>query len=388
MHAKNHSSKNNSCCDNYAVKTGAPTCTCVPSLTVEHGPFALFTEGDVLYEAMLASIAAAQHTISLESFLFADDEIGRRFGEALVERVRAGIEVRLLIDAAGSLFWISRSLERYLREHGVRVRWFHRWSWRNPFRYNLRDHRKLLVVDGKQAYLGGFNIHRENSRAIFGEKRWRDTHVRVSGDIAVEAAELFDAFWKGKLDWLPKHESAVDALIPNNTPVCRQLLHCLYMDAFQLASKSVYLTTPYFVPDRRTQRVLKETAKRGVDVRLLVPSKNHPLFVQWAARAAYANLLRAGVRIYEYLPRMLHAKTAVVDGVWATLGSANLDYRSFFLAYELNLVSRNPDLCRQLQNQFIHDISEAEEIFQCTWAKRPWRQHVAETAGWLARRWL
>lgn len=373
-------------CKHTAVKAGEPAC--MPRLAEGHESFVLFTEGDVLYKEMLSSIASAQSSIRLESFIFADDEIGWCFAKALAERLQAGVEVSLLIDAAGSLFWSSRSLERYLREHGARVRWFHRWNWRAPMRYNRRDHRKLLVVDEEQFFLGGFNIHRKNSRAIFGEKRWRDTHVSMSGDLAREAAHLFDDFWRGKRDWLLKETTGVSALVPNHTRACRQTLHCLYMDSFRMAAASVYLTTPYFVPDYRTQRELMAAARHGVDVRLLVPRKSDVWLARWAAQAAYANLLKAGVRIYEYLPRMLHAKTAVVDGKWATLGTANLDYRSFFVNYELNLVTRDIDICGALNAQFINDISEAEEICPSMWAKRPWGQHVTETVGWLARRWL
>ena len=361
---------------------------CAPHLTEGREPFILFTEGDVLYNEMLSSIASSQRSIRLESFIFADDEVGWRFAKALAESVRAGVEVNLLIDAAGSLFWGSRSMERYLHEHGAHIRWFHRWNWRVPMRYNRRDHRKLLVVDEEQLFLGGFNIHRKSSRAIFGERRWRDTHVRISGGLAVEAARMFDDFWDGKRDWLLKKAPAVSALVPNHTRACRRTLHCLYVDSFRRAVSSVYLTTPYFVPDHRTQRELSDAAGRGVDVRLLVPQKSDVWLARPAAQAAYANLLKAGVRIYEYLPRMLHAKTAVVDGKWATLGTANLDYRSFFVNYELNLVTRDRDICSGLNAQFIHDLSEAEEICSSTWVKRPWGRHVTETVGWLARRWL
>ncbi len=376
------------CCKHFVLKDGKSTCACVPSLIEGHESFILFTEGDTLYGSMLDSIASAQHSVRLESYIFADDEVGRRFAAALAERAMAGVKVRVLIDAAGSLFWSSRSIGRYMREHGVRVRYFHRWSWRTPLRYNRRDHRKMLIIDEKKFYLGGFNIHRESSLSVVGERRWRDTHVCISGGLAVDAAEIFDAFWPGKPGWRPKLAESVSALIPNNTPLCRGILHCLYTESFSRAAISIYLTTPYFVPDRRTMHALTAAAQRGVDCRLLVPRKSDVWLIQWAARAAYANLLKAGVRVYEYFPRMLHAKTAVVDCAWATLGTANMDYRSFFVNYELNLASRNLDLCSRLQEQFMHDISEAEEIYPSKWAKRSWGRHVTETIGWLARRWL
>jgi len=209
---------------------------------------------------MLSAIASARRNIKLESYIFADDEIGWRFAEALAERARNGVEVRVLMDATASLFWSSRRLGRYMHNQGVHLRYFHRWSWRSPFRYNRRDHRKMLIVDEKQLFLGGFNIHRESSLLVYGEERWRDTHLGISGDLAAEASKLYDAFWHGKLDRMPKMVSKVSALIPNNTPLCRQPLHCLYMDGFQRAKTSIYLTTPYFVPDYRTMQALMAAA--------------------------------------------------------------------------------------------------------------------------------
>lgn len=363
--------------------------SCAPVLAQGADAFDLYTEGDALYDAMLASIAAARSTVLLESYIFADDEIGRKFARVLGARAEAGIEVRLHIDAAGSLFRSSRQLERKMREGGVQVRRFHRWSWRAPLRYNRRNHRKLLVVDSAQAYLGGFNIHRESSAAAFGEKRWRDTHVRVRGPLAEHAAGLFDAFWRGDRRWLPAEQApASSVLLPNHTRTCRHRLRCVFDQMFGTTKDRVDLTTPYFVPDRRTQHRLIEAARRGVKVRLLVPAKSDVPLARWAARASYQALLQAGVRIFEYLPRMLHAKTVVADGSWATVGTANLDYRSFFLNYELNLVSRDPELCERLQAQFDEDLTQARQISAESWPLRPSVERLSEAIGWVARRWL
>lgn len=364
-------------------------CRCLPMLAGGHDTLELFTEGDALYEAMLGSIAGARRRAWLETYIFTDDEIGRRFAEALAERARAGLDVRLHIDAAGSALRFSTRLEHYLRAQGVQLRWFHRWHWRAPLRYNRRNHRKLLVVDDAKAYLGGFNIHRENSRLIYGERRWRDSHVRCDGALAVQAARLFDAFWRGNRRWaLPRTLGTATVLMPNHTRLCRRQLRCAYAAVAEGAKSVMWVTTPYFVPDHRTQEALIAAARRGRDVRVLVPRKGDVRLARWAARAAYANLLRAGVRIFEYLPRVLHAKTAVVDETYAILGTANLDYRSFFLNYELNLITREPDLCRRLVEWFEKDLEEAEEIYAGRWAARPWIEHLAETVGWLARRWL
>ena len=361
---------------------------CVPPLQSGQDNITLFFEGDQLYDAMLTDIASAQSSIQLESYIFASDEIGWRFARALAERVAAGIDVRLHLDAAGFLAWGSGKLKSWLRLQGVKVRVFHRWQWRAPWRYNQRNHRKLLIIDENKLYLGGFNIHRESSFSVYGAMRWRDTHLSLNGTIAQLAGMLFEDFWKGQRHTLPVEKNAASVLIPNFNRSCRQVLKCLYADRFQQATKSIILSTPYFVPDHHIQNHLQAAAQRGIDVRLLVPRKNDQALVQWASRAAYAKLLDAGVRIYEYLPRMLHAKTAVVDGRWAIVGTANLDYRSLFVNHEINLSTMDLSLCNQLNEQFKVDIEESEEICTRQWAKRRWSAHIAELIGWLARRWL
>jgi len=269
------------------------------------------------------------------------------------------------------------------------VRWFHRWSWRQPWRYNRRNHRKLLVVDGTRAYLGGFNIHRENSRSIYGEQRWRDTHIGISGPLASEALALFGKFWIGrKRQQLPERTGSGSMLLSNFTVGARRYLNGTFAQMLSHARQSIHVTTPYFVPNRRTQRLLCEAARRNVDVRVLVPRKSDVPLAQWAAHAAYDLLLDNGVRIFEYLPRLLHAKTIVVDGNYATTGTANMDYRSFLLNYELNLFTHDRHLCTELQQQFLQDLSEAEEIQAENWKRRFWGGKALEFFGWLARRWL
>lgn len=351
-------------------------------------PLWLFTEGDELYAAMLAAIGHARHSIKLESYIFANDEIGRKFATALGERARAGLQVLVHIDAAGSLFWGSHRLQKNLIRDGVQVRWFHRWSWRHPSRYNRRNHRKLLVVDGRVGFLGGFNIHRENSRVVYGERRWRDTHVEVRGQLARNLQTLFDAFWRGRRLPSPILRAPDGTLITNRARHGRRVVRDLYAMRTATARQRVWLSTPYFVPDNRTQRALRSAAQRGVDVRVLVPRKTDVRIVQWAARAAYAGLLDAGVKIYKYQPRMLHAKTLVVDGQWGSVGTANVDYRSFFLNYELVLTARDPQFVAELEAQFLGDLAQSEAVHPVRWAQRGWLGRVLELIGWLGRRWL
>jgi cardiolipin synthase len=362
----------------HAIRHGSPT---LP----DGGGFHLFTEGDELYADMVSAITTARESVRLECYIFADDEIGNWFASVLGECAGRGIAVQVHLDAAGSLFWGPRQFIRRMANAGVQVRWYHRWSWRRPMRYNRRLHRKLLVVDRRRAYVGGFNIHRESSRRIVGETRWRDTHVAIDGPLAAEAADLFDTLWaRRKYDAASDEEAATSMLVSNRSRADRRDLHGVYADAFDSALDRVYLTTPYFVPDRKTQRHLTASAGRGVDVRLLVPAKSDVPIARWAARAAYAGLLNGGVRIYEYLPRMLHAKTVVLDGAWGTVGTANLDYRSFFLNQELTLVTGDSNLCRCLEEQFLEDLEEAAEIPADAWPRRRWPERLLEMVGWLA----
>ena len=360
----------------------------IPASEYLHNEFALFFDGDELYDSMLASIAAARECIQLETYIFADDEVGRRFTRALIERAQQGVTVRLHIDAAGSLFLGAHRLIRILQKENVDVRWFHRWSWRRPLRYNRRNHRKLLVVDRHEAFLGGFNIHRENSRRVVGDQCWRDTHVRVRGPLCDEAAQLFDEFWDRRQRWKFNRHGGMARLMSNHTRRWRRMMRALYIQSFYQARHSIHITTPYFVPDHVMQQALIDAAQRGVDVRLLLPSKTDIWLVRWASHAVYDRLLEAGVGIYEYQPRILHAKSVVIDGGWAVIGTANLDYRSLFVNYELILIMAEAAVCTELERRFSLDLQQSARIVDQRWVERPIFHHIAEMIGWLVRRWL
>ncbi|HHJ14492.1 MAG TPA: cardiolipin synthase B [Gammaproteobacteria bacterium] len=336
---------------------------------------------------MLAAIGSARRDIRLESYIFADDELGRRFAHALVEQARAGISVRVHLDAAGSLFWSGAALARRMAAGGVALRWFHRWDWRRPWRYNRRHHRKLLVIDGSIGWTGGFNIHRENSLALYGPERWRDTHVRFRDGLARQAALRFDEFWQRRRR-PPPPDQGRDQIISNYARGGRRDMNGRFHRLIAQAEHNIQLTTPYFVPDAHTQQLLRKAARRGVEVHILVPRKSDVWLAQWAARASYSLLLDDGVHIHEYLPRLLHAKTLLVDNRHAVIGTSNIDYRSFFLNYELNLFSTNPGLCQALARCFEQDLAESEAITAQYWSRRFGGQRLLELAGWAARRWL
>jgi cardiolipin synthase len=351
--------------------------------------FTVFTEGDALYEDMLAAIRAARGSVSLESYIFEPDSVGQHFIEALINKANEGVQVRLHLDAFGSMtLAMSEQVER-LRAAGISLRWFNRWRWYAPMRFNRRNHRKLLVIDDTAAWLGGFNIHIDNSLQAFGEARWRDTHVRIAGPLVQEAQAFFDHLWDGRRRWRPVWHSAGDSvLVSNHNWMQRYRLHRILLRQFRSARDRVWLSTPYFMPDRLLQREMARAAARGIDVRLIVPFKTDRPMTQLAARAAYGSLLNAGVRIFEYQPRILHTKTAVIDDNWCSIGTANLDYRSFFVNFELNLVSGRRELVEQLSNDFARDQAMSLEVTPTIWAERGLLRRLGEIIGWLARKIL
>ena len=366
---------------------------CLPSLREGRGAFHLFVEGDDLYDAMIAVIDRAEHHIRMESFIFAADEVGQRFASALGRKARAGLDVRLHLDSFGSAFRGFRDLQRELEGAGVRFQWFHPFRLSRPLQYRQRNHRKLLVVDEREAFLGGFNIRRLNSRALHGETRQRDSHVRVAGELAPLAAVLFDRLWhdhgQPRAEAIPEDMTGLEALlVPSYSHHCQQRLACLHAGLIENARRHVYLTSPYFGPGTIVEAALRAAAGRGVDVRLLVPRRGDPPAAGWATRAAYEPLLAAGVRIYEYLPRKLHAKTSVIDEEWAVVGSANLDYLSLFLNQELVLIARDRTLAEALRVQYQRDLECTAEVSLHQWHRRSWRSRGLELLGWVARRLL
>jgi cardiolipin synthase len=366
---------------------------CVPSLREGHGAFQLFTEGDDLYDAMISAIERAQRDIGMESYIFAPDEVGWRFAAALAAMARNGVNVRLHLDAFGSNFPAFAPLRRELERAGVKLKWFHPFRWRHPFEYIQRNHRKLLVVDGREAYLGGFNIRRLNSRTLFGGGRQRDTHVQIPAELAPVASLLFDRLWNDATpiapEAIPKTSTGFEALlVPSYSRHCRQRLACLYAGLIERAQRYLVFTSPYFAPGTLVELALRNAARRGVAVRLLVPRTGDPPVAGWATRAAYEPLLAARARVDEFQARQLHAKTSVVDDEWTVIGSANLDHLSLFVNQELVLIARDRSLAEALRVQHEQDIQEAAQVTLLRWRLRGWGERFLEILGWAARWFL
>ncbi|MCG2584457.1 cardiolipin synthase [Massilia sp. TS11] len=368
----------------------------------------LLFDGPQTMRAMLAAARAATDSINLESYIFDDDPIGRQFADVLIERQRAGVAVHVLVDAVGTLGTPASFFER-LRAAGVAVLVFNPLnpaSRSGDWELNHRDHRKLMVVDGRIGFTGGINISktyansslfRSRQRAPQGSLGWRDTHIQLSGP-AVAALQ-----WSFIDNWLRQEggELAGRDYFPALTPAGTQLVRVLatgpdsgheiykaFLLAIGAARRSIHITSAYFVPDARILAALAAAAQRGVDVRLILPGVSDHSLVYHAGRASYAGLLAAGVHIAELKATVLHAKTAVIDGSWSTVGSANLDRRSFQHNYELNVIITDPGFGAQMEAAFREDAQLAVAITAADWAARPWLDRLKE---WWASRfdyWL
>jgi cardiolipin synthase len=369
---------------------------CTPDVNGGNSSLRLFTEGDDLHDAMLSAIERARRSIRLEVFIFAADEIGGQFAKALSARARAGVDVRFHYDSRGAATCYSPGLFQEMVDAGVKLKWYRPWNWLHPTLYFQRNHRKLLVIDERELFLGGFNLRRENSRKLYGEGRQRDTHVSIRGELARDAAAVFDRMWRDPehpyADFATAAASEFDPLqVQNFACLGWQRIACLYARLIESSVRRIYITTPYFCPGSIVARTARQAAKRGVDVRLLVPRCSDPAFVGWLTRCGYTSLMADGVRIYEYLPPprgKLHAKTAVIDDEWSVIGSPNLDHLSLFVNHELVLVARGRGLGSALTEQFYRDLADASEVQPSVWAQRGWAERFLEALGWTARKIL
>lgn len=330
---------------------------------------------------MLSTIRNARTTIDIEQFIFSNDIIGKEFIAALRERRKAGVRVRLLLDTVGSFGLFRSTVPDELRAEGFEIRFFNvikLWRIGNASSWFFRDHRKILIVDNTIAFTGGSGIRDDMAH-------WRDTDVRVTGQVVQEIKYAFEHMWAQAIrkDFLSRMRQARRAVrgfhfITNAPYWKRRFLYESLIDAIRSARSYIYLTTPYFVPDRRLRRVLRLARKRGVDVRVLVPDIPNEPFVSRASHSHYEELLATGVRIFHYKKEFIHAKTAVIDGEWSTLGSFNLDSLSFFYNYEANIVSLEKHAAESIRSHFINDLTHAEEILPEIWAQRPLSQKIKE----------
>lgn len=366
----------------------------------------LLKDGPATYAAMLEAISGAQDHINMESYIIEDDAMGQIFAQALLAKQRAGVQVNLIYDSVGSLHTPRLYFEE-LAQAGMAVLEFNPVnplaSRGGAWLINNRDHRKLLIVDGRTVFIGGINISNVYSsgsvihrapKATPGDGVWRDTDLRIDGPVVADFQKLFMQTWTKQHGKPLMSKNYTPVLAPVGKDIVRaiggtpddpfSLVYLTLISAIDNAEKQVFLTNAYFVPDPQLMQVLIDAAKRGVDVRLILPSYSDSSLVFHAGRAQYARLLAGGVHIYERQGALLHAKTAMIDGVWSSVGSSNLDWRSFMDNDEVNAVILGRDFAQQMAAMFALDQAASTPIDPQTWADRPLAFKLKE---WLARLW-
>jgi cardiolipin synthase len=371
----------------------------------------LLFDGPATMREMMAAARVATSSINLETYIFDQDKIGIEFADLLIEKQRQGVAVNIMVDAVGAITTPAEFFDR-MRQAGIRVVIFNPV---NPAKakgnwdLNNRNHRKLMVVDGKVAFTGGINISstyansslfrsRQKKENADGSKvGWRDTHVKIEGPAVAPLQYSFVNLWVQqeagelpKADYFPPLAAAGDKLIRvlAGNPEGDSDIYKALVVAITEAKKSIHITSAYFVPDQQIVDALAAAARRGVDVKLVLPGVSDHSMIRYAGQGFYDQLLKAGVKIFELQIAVLHAKTAVIDGAWSTIGSANIDRRSFLHNYELNVVVLDPAFGRDMESAFNEDLRDSKQVPLEQWKHRPWMDRIREWAARLGEYWI
>jgi cardiolipin synthase len=332
----------------------------------------VYSYGTVLYEDMLEAIDRARERVLFESFIVKDDEVGQRFKAALIAAAERGVEVFVIYDVFANLVVKRAFFEFPAPVNVVRYPAVKPGMLLLDVRKFGRDHRKLLVVDGEVGFVGGYNIGSAYAT------QWRDTHLRVRGPSAWELENAFVDFWNQQRapgqPALPEQGSALwepSLRVHRNMP--SELIYPIrgmYLEAIDRATERISITQPYFIPDRSMVRALLAAARRGVDVRVLVPAASNHVITDWLSRGFYAALLEGGVTIWRFEGAMIHAKTMTIDGRWSTIGTANIDRLSLTGNYEVNVELFDRGVAEHLEQVFATDLSNATRLTAAEWARR------------------
>lgn len=346
------------------------------------GPDALtiYTAGDDVYDAMIQAIDDARETVKFETFIWKDDATGQRFVDALNRAAARGVQVWASYDGFGNLL-IPPSFYRQFdpRVRVFRLPAFARPLWRGVVRYSGFNHSKILTVDGRVGFVGGYNV------GDLYAAHWRDTHLRVEGPAVWGLEHSLSVLWNegytdmAEMPWTRPEEWEESTVVAANLPT--QLVYPIrntYLNAIARAQDHIYISTPYFVPDRQVLDALKEAARRGVDVQVLVPKDSNHVVADWVSRGFYSEMLDAGITILLYAAGMIHAKTATIDGRWATVGTANIDRLSLSFNYETNVSVVDRDFAARMEDVFRADAAWSERIHPPRWKGRHGLARVVE----------
>lgn len=371
-----------------------------PESALDGNEAELLRDGETAFPAMLSAIGGAKDYVLLEFYAFADDSIGRAVADLLKEKAREGVAVYLVYDSIGSIL-TERDFFLDLAAAGVKtaefrpvIYWKPYWNWIK------RDHRKVVCVDGRMAFVGGFNITEHDAPKSMGGRGWKDTAALVQGPVVGSVETLFWEAWAASTPVdgavIPpgrpsaparagaKYASAVFAGGIRNVRSIRRT----YRYAIDRALDYIYITNAYFLPDRLVYRRLVQAARRGVDVRVIAPHETDHPYVRWASWSMYAHMIKNGVKIYEWQGPILHSKTAVIDGAWSSVGSHNLDHRSLKYNLELNLNVYGREFGAAMARVFREDLKRCRQVTLADVRGRPWTARLASKLLYLVRSWL
>lgn len=371
----------------------------------------VFVSGSIHFIELINDINAAKSSIALETYLFHNDHLGIRVAEALAAAAKRGVSVRVMVDGAGSPYWTT-NFARMLENAGVKTKVFHPfpwqlWNWSRSvvklpiilkwlyfiLKANFRNHRKVCIIDDKVAYIGSLNISKCHLERNDGGDGWRDTSVRLEHVDLMELSKAFDAAWdhrtiKERLRETFYHVRHDPLIRLNYTRHRRRILYKNLLRRISNCKNRIWITNAYFVPDNFLLKRLKEAAKNGVDVRILLPKKSDVLMMPWASSTFYYSLLRSGIRIFEYLPSMLHAKTLILDD-WVLVGSSNLNHRSLLHDLEADITLNNEANKQRLNAGFLEDLTYSREISLDSWhIQRPLRQRLLGRIVLYIKYWI
>ncbi len=348
----------------------------------------LLIDGVQAFPSMIEAIEGASKTILMDSYIFNDDSVGRMFAAALGERAQAGVAVYLIVDGFGTIN-VPASFFDDLRDSGVRVLEYRPVApWRKGWGILRRNHRKLLVVDGRIGFLGGINIGDEWLSVERDGQGWHDIHVRVSGPGVRDLSLLSMSTWRVHGDvildprlFLGDGEPAGNTrigIVGSRERKKRKIIRRSYLHAIKNAREYIYIANAYFIPGLGFRRALRNAVRRGVDVRVMVPARGDILPVQLAGQALFGRLMRRGIKLFLWREAVLHAKIAVIDDVWATVGSFNIDRRSWSMNLEVNATVVDRAFAMNLKAVFEKDQEKCEKLDRVKWRRRSWFQRLVE----------
>jgi cardiolipin synthase A/B len=364
----------------------------------------------IFFENLLNDLKKARDSIDLETYIFSKDAVGEKVTQTLIEAAKRGVKVRVLVDGAGTPMW-GNMMTKMLENAGVETRVFHPFPWRlwqwsrsvvrvSPLvkaiylflKINSRNHRKVCIIDNKIVYVGSLNISQSHlDKELWGDY-WRDTAVRLQGIDFEELKSAFEIAWdhmpiQERIREIFRHINKNPIFRVNNTRHRRRILYKDLLRRMNRCTKRIWITNAYFVPDSILLKKLVDAAARGVDVRILLPQRSDVFALPWTSATFYYHLVKAGVRIFEYLPSMLHAKTLIIDD-WVSVGSSNLNHRSLLHDLEVDVNIRLLESRRMIQEQFIIDLQYSKEVELDSWQKRPLYQRMLGRLLLFVKYWI